>query len=243
MSPATRGFVLAQKLAALPEPAMREAVLVEQVRRLSATEAALMLDEIHRRGRDGGPPFNIALRSLTSALGRGLMDYSLVESLYVAAKEAELHALPQLFWTGVVQTEHQPPREPARELTLGHRKSLARSSDPDVLDRLLRHPEADVVRQLLANPRLTERDVVALAARRPTLPEVQREIFACHKWAARYAVKRALALNPHTTSEVGIRLLPFLRAPDLRFVVGSPTLSEALREAARRLLAVSSPSR
>ena len=59
-----------------------------------------------------------------------------------------------------------------RPLTLGERKSLARRPDRAMLDRLLHDPHPDVIRRLLRNPRLTEDDVVRLAARRPGRPEV-----------------------------------------------------------------------
>ena len=71
--------------------------------------------------------------------------------------------------------------------------------------------------------------------RRPTDPEVQREIFRSQRWIARYRVKRALVLNPYTPSDIAARLLAFLARPDLRLVAESPTLPPQLREAAEHL--------
>lgn len=113
---------------------------------------------------------------------------------------------------------------------------MARLQDRQVLDRLLHDPEVPVIRNLLLNPRLVERDVVQLAARRPTDPEVQRTIFAAPRWIRCYAVKRALVLNPYTPTELSIRLLGFLTLPDLKSLDQTPTLPLAVRAAARELV-------
>ena len=54
-----------------------------------------------------------------------------------------------------------------RPLTLGERKSLARRPDRDLIARVMRDPNPDVIRILLNNPGLTESDVVRVCARRP----------------------------------------------------------------------------
>ena len=92
--------------------------------------------------------------AIAAALNGDRVPYEHLAELYRAAKEQGYHTLSQLFFTG--STLDLPPapldRDEQRELTLGHRKSLARSMDRDVLLRLLRDPEAAVVRNLLENP-------------------------------------------------------------------------------------------
>jgi hypothetical protein len=100
----------------------------------------------------------------------------------------------------------------------------------------MRFPEPEVIRNLLENPKVTERDVVALAAKRPARPAVQREIFTSRRWIARYAVKRALILNPYTPTDVSLRMLSFLKRQDLRLIETSPSMPESLRVAAGQLL-------
>jgi hypothetical protein len=102
---------------------------------------------------------------------------------------------------------------------------------------LLADPAALVIRQLLQNPRLTEKDVLKIAARRPAVADVLREVFRAERWVRRYSVKRALCLNPYTPGEITARLLPLLRREDLKLVATDATLHERVRGDARRLAA------
>jgi hypothetical protein len=56
------------------------------------------------------------------------------------------------------------------------------------------------------------------------------------KWSSRYAVKRALVLNPYTPPHLGVRLLTTLQAVDLRAVGADANLPEPVREQALALL-------
>jgi hypothetical protein len=230
--------LLAQRLSALPALEMRQSALLRYLDERDADDIVPVLARIQHFGRKGGPPFDVALLAMASTLSRDMLPYSTLAELYRAAKDGGFPTLAQLFFSGGGHEE--PPPEPRdrdeqRMLTLGHRKTMARSNDRDVLDRLLRDPEVSVVPHLLENPRLVERDVVHLAARRPTEPEVQRVIFGSKRWIRRYAVKRTLVLNPYTPTELAIRLLGFLTSPDLRLVRQTPTLSAAVRQAAEQL--------
>lgn len=123
------------------------------------------------------------------------------------------------------------PKEP-----VGFRISLARRPIPKLLDRLLFDPDPRVVRTILGNPRLTEAEVVKLAASRRASPEALEVIAQDDRWIARYPVKVALANNPATPLRVVLGLLPYLLHQDLRAVAaGSPR--DAVRDQAMSLLA------
>jgi hypothetical protein len=229
---------LARKLAALPEAPMRARVLVEY---LSAAEdltgAARTLDALRSRGRHAGPPFDVAMMAVADVLSGEMLDYELQARLYRETSEAGLDELKLLFLSTQGQEERRrAPGEDDQDTTLGHRKWMARASRHEVLARLLRRPEPEVMPNLLRNPRLTERDVVGMAARRPADPAVLRCIFGAPRWIARYSVKRALVLNPYTPPELSMRLLSFLNSPDLRLVRGMTNLPAPVRQAAGRLL-------
>lgn len=228
---------LAKQLAALPAPEMRHHALLRYLAETPPEAAVVVLSRIQLLGRQGGPPFDVALLAMAGLLSHELLPYERIAELYRAAKEAGQDALGQLFFSGSSEAAPEPrQRDDQRELTLGHRKTLARLQDRQVLDRLLHDPEVPVVRNLLLNPRLVERDVVKLAARRPTDPEVQREIFASSRWIRCYAVKRALVLNPYSPTELSIRLLGFLTLTDLKSLGQTPTLPLAVRAAAKELI-------
>ncbi len=123
------------------------------------------------------------------------------------------------------------PSEP-----VGYRISLARKTAPRVIERCLRDPDARVVRTILGNPRLTEADVVKLAASRRATPEALEAIALDDRWIARYPVKVALANNPVTSPRVVRNLLPYLFRQDLEWLAtASP--SQDVREQASSLLA------
>jgi hypothetical protein len=116
-----------------------------------------------------------------------------------------------------------------RPLTLGERKSLARKPDRAMTERLLRDPHPDVIRQLLANPKVTEDDVLSLAARRPCRPDVLSEIARTPRWTHRPRVRMALVLNPDTPLEMAAPLVGLLIRQELRLVATSTTVAPALR--------------
>ncbi len=227
---------MARKLAALPEPAMRAHVLQEYLGGVDPAEAIHVLAEIQVRGRQGGPPFDVALVALATVLNRELLSYELLKDLYLEAKDAGLELLLELFFTGKEENTYNARDEAQRDYTLGHRKWLARDTNRDVLARLLQDPEPAVMPNLLRNPRITERDVVLLAARRPVDPKVLQHIFDSPRWIPRYAIKRALVLNPYSPTSISIRLLGLLTSRDQRLVQGISNLPRSVQHTAAKLL-------
>ncbi|MBK8173410.1 MAG: hypothetical protein IPK60_24175 [Sandaracinaceae bacterium] len=118
-----------------------------------------------------------------------------------------------------------------RPLSLGERKSLARTHNRDLIARVLRDPSADVMRILLGNPRITEDDVVRLCARRPQSGRVLMEVFRHTRWVTRYRVRTALVRNPYTPLEIALQLVPHLTSQDARMVAQSQDLDTTLRDA------------
>lgn len=138
------------------------------------------------------------------------------------------------------------PRVPdygsGRPLTLGERKALARRPTRKSLDKLLGDPHPVVIRTLLVNPKLTEDDVVRLAARRPGNAEVLAEI-ARSAWSHRVRVRMTLVLNPDSPVDLSIPMLALLVRTELRQVVEAAFLLPAVRAAAHELLARRPPVR
>lgn len=123
------------------------------------------------------------------------------------------------------------PKEP-----VGHRISLARRPIRRLLERLLFDPDARVIRTILGNPRLTEADVVALAASRRAAAEALEVIAQDSRWVTRYPVRLALANNPASPARLVVSLLPYLLRQDLRAVASSSPRQD-IRAHAEALLA------
>jgi hypothetical protein len=123
--------------------------------------------------------------------------------------------------------------------TLGLLKTRARTTrDADTLSRLALASHPHVVRNLLLNPRLTEPDVVRLAARRPARGEPLVEVWRS-RWSCRHLVRRALVFNPYLPPEVGVKLVPLLLRTDWEEIKEDGSLHPAVRAEARTLLLAS----
>jgi hypothetical protein len=235
---------LCQRVSALPEPTMRIVVVAEMLRDTPADEAVALVAELLAFGRDRGDLASaVTLAALAGALSDAqLVTYPVRRGIYEAAKEAGHDEVAQLLLAGARHPDEPPPPEPerplargGRPLTLGERKSLARGHRRELLVELCRDPDAQVIRVLLENRHITEADIVRVAARRPARGEILRAVFAS-PWLTRYAVKRALVLNPYTPGELAIRLLPTLKYKDLLEVSRDSSVAEATRAQAERLL-------
>ncbi len=146
-----------------------------------------------------------------------------------------LESPPPLLLADLARAEVVKAKD-GRPLSLGERKSLARNPGRMQLDRLLADPSPDVMRNLLASPRLTEIDVVRIAARRPAVPAVLAEVARSRRWVMRYRVRLTLVANPHLDPSLGIRLAPHLLSQDRRRLAADSSLHPRLREFLARLL-------
>jgi len=237
---------LAQRVTALPDLTMRQVALAEALIEVSDADAVALLAALLRASRETpGHPYTATLAALAGMLSDpDMLPYVTRESLYAAALAAERGDIARLLLEappGPNQPKPPGPERPiaprGRPLTLGERKSLARTRRRDLIQRLLVDPDAQVIRVLLGNPHVTENDVLVIASRRPARREVLRVVFES-TWLARYAVKRALVLNPYTPLDLATRLLPTLTHNDLRAMAHDPAASALLRDAAGLLLAL-----
>lgn len=214
------------RLDALRETAHKAVVLREGLESMAADAAVAWMRDLVR-----DPDAVVALARALDGLA-----YERRAQLYATAKDADALEIAALLFE--VPRPAPLPIEDRRTLTLGERKSLARGARREVLARLLADADVQVIEILLGNPRITERDVVAIAARRPVRGDVIRAVFGS-RWVTRYAVKLAIAHNPHAPLDVALRLVAGLAAADLRRVATDPNIAEALRQQARRLMSSS----
>lgn len=179
-------------------------------------------------------------RPFVEALG-----YDKARRLYGRARAAGEDDIAKLFLTAPVQHgvygggPNIDENEKLAYTSLGRRKALARGQDRMALDRLLfdRHPL--VMRILLRNPRVVERDAVKIAAMRPNSPAVIQEVYRSSRWITRYSVKKAIAFNPYSPVDIAVGLLPHLPHQDLREIVRSGVVDPQVKQAALRLIEAS----
>ncbi len=237
------------RLKAIREPDVRRRALALM---LSDGDPArwveVLADLLRRAATTDDADAQATVDCLAHAVADPALAYEARTALYGAAREAALPSVARLFLDASPPTvsddeiaaalePERPLRPRGRPLTLGERKSLARSARRDFLVPLLRDPHPDVVVLLLDNPRLIERDAVTIAAMRPAVPASLVHVAEHPRWSLRYRVKRALVFNPYTPAHVAVRLATTLRRADLLEIARDLQLPPVLRAHAAELLA------
>ncbi len=123
-----------------------------------------------------------------------------------------------------------------RELTLGERKSEARTRDRDFINRLLHDQNPSVIQILLQNPILTIKEIVKVASKRPTNPQVLWQVYRNLKWINHYSVKKSLINNPYCPTQISLSLIHFMLEHDLEDIADNEVLHPKVQESALELL-------
>ena len=229
--------VLFQRLARMEELEMRVALVAERLDSMPNEEAVSLLHEAHRGASLGAPD----AQAVFLAVGWALLDPRLRDrrpALGVAARRVELHHVadfvtPPEAESVVEDKRRMPDFGRGRPLTLGERKSLARTHDRSLIKRVVRDPHPDVIRILLDNPSLTEEDVVRICAARPNHQDVLQTVYRHRRWVVRYRPRNAILRNPDTPLDIGLLLAPLLRKGELKQAATSSELAPALRLSCR----------
>jgi hypothetical protein len=240
---------LRKVLLSLPDVTLRVGWLRAHLAEQHESDAAEQLCSLCEDGERADPDAREALLVVAMLLAAD-GDSPFVERLRQHAEERKLLSLLRLLrrspsdQPSSTRSRSEPPVPDygaGRELTVGERRSLARSQQRRVLEKLLRDPHPLVLRQLLANPRITEDDVVRLAARRPLHRAIIESLADSPRWLRRPRLRLTLLLNPGTPEAVSMPLLAVCTRCELLEVVHGVDAPLALRAGARELLERSPP--
>jgi hypothetical protein len=238
---------LRRVLLSLPDITLRVGWLRAHLGELRDADAAQVLSSLCEDGERADPDAREALLVVAMVLAAE-GDSAFVERLRQHAEVRRLLSLARLLRRGgdspLSGRRSEPPVPDygtGRELTVGERRTLARSNNRRVLEKLLRDPHPLVLRQLLGNPRLTEDDVVRLAARRPLHHTIASTLAESPRWLRRPRVRLTLLLNPGTPEAISMPLLAVCTRTELLEVVHGVDAPLALRGSAQELLERSPP--
>jgi hypothetical protein len=227
----------------LPEVALRVEWLRDYLESTPTDRAARELERMCEASERSDPHAREAVLALALMCAR-FGEETIVGRLRARAEEERLLCLGRLLRRAPPSSLSQAPANESvpdygagRELTLGERKSLARAPSRRAFDKLIADPHPLVLRQLLENPRLTEDDVVRIAARRPARPEVALSLARSPRWLRRPRVRMALLLNPGSPPSVVMPLLAACTRGELVEIVHSADSNKVLRATACELLA------
>jgi hypothetical protein len=123
-----------------------------------------------------------------------------------------------------------------RNLSRVEKLLLAPKADRSERTVLLQDNDAQVLYSLLKNPRITNEEVIRIA-RSPLLAAASADLIAkTATWASNSEVRSALVHNPRTPTPLALKLLPTLPEPDIRQIAKSSAVSQALKQAALRIV-------
>lgn len=142
-------------------------------------------------------------------------------------------------------TEDRPITEEERSslaaqvarLTVPGKVELATQGNREVRRILSRDASSMVARAVISSPKLSEDDVISYAASTLTHEDVLRFIADSRQWTANRQVVNALVQNPRTPAPAAIRFLKSYQTSELRILSQNRSLSAAVRQEAKRLLA------
>lgn len=232
----------------LGEHRLRVAYARSEMDRLQLGVLAEGLDDLCQQAETGDED----MRSTLGAFVPSLVDRNDVErvaSLRATAVGAKLLAAGRLLRASSFEgfgldKKRKPVGQVAQKsdgspMTLGERRALARRPTRKALDALMRDPHPLVIRLLLKNPRITEDDVLRMAAHRPANAAVASEIGVA--WSRSSRVRMALALNPFAPSAVAVPVLGLLNRAELGQVSRASDLPAVVRATAHDLFQLRPP--
>jgi hypothetical protein len=120
-------------------------------------------------------------------------------------------------------------------LSLGERLAAAKRCSAALIEVFLFDRDAKVFRTLLLNQRLREEDLLLLAESKKATAEKLQLLADDRKWSLRYAIRRALVMNPSTPRAAAALQLRFLSQRDLVIIHQHPSTSTYLRRCIERL--------
>jgi hypothetical protein len=157
--------------------------------------------------------------------------------------------LGHLFWRDLLETAgdlHASPvlrrdaekilRTRLSELSLGEKVTLARRASRGLVEGLLEGGEGPVLQALLGNPRLTEREVVRIAASPSSSAEALAAVATHPSWGIRRDVRLAVLANARTPVAAALRLVENIPAEDLGRVAADGSIPRIVRMGASRRL-------
>ncbi|MEJ2683432.1 MAG: hypothetical protein P8Z71_03425 [Candidatus Sulfobium sp.] len=128
-----------------------------------------------------------------------------------------------------------------QKLNVSARVQLALKGGREIRGILARDPNKEVVLGVLENGKITESEIELIAKNRSALEESLRRISKNREWMKKYSIVFALVTNPKTPAGIAVTFVSSLKKKDLSALEKNRNVSEAVRIAAKKLLAARRP--
>jgi len=123
-----------------------------------------------------------------------------------------------------------------RSLAVSEKLELAKVANREVRAILIRDDNEQVQKAVLDSPRITEKEIIAIAKSRKLGDSLLRKIATNLERLKNYEIRLALVNNPQTPLHISLKLVPTLRDGDLKHLAKNEEVSEELVVAAERVI-------
>jgi hypothetical protein len=218
------------------------AFVAENLKHLLEDEALAILDN---------PIVSVGILQMIAQTARLTAFYSVRLRLVAHRGTPQAHAIKlvhYLYWTDLIRLsiDVKVPAPVRRsidnllllkvdKLSLGEKIASAKRCSAALIKVFVKDPDPRVLASLMVNQRVREEDLLLVAGSDRASPDQLRLLAADHKWSYRYAIRKALAMNPRTPRSVAASQLRFLSRRDLRTIHRHPATSVYLRRCIERL--------
>mgnify|MGYP001153412448 CR=1 FL=1 len=233
-----------KKIASIKERRLRSFIVAEKILELEEQSLLSLLDDIVKFSFRGDVNTIGVLFSLVDVL-EGIFDKEISQKVM-----AKLNSVK----TSNITLKHliNPPpshrflKKGEIEITdvkmdyipLGVKRSLAKKMDILLLRRMVFEKDPIVIKHLLSNPLITEKDVLKISSIRPTTHGVIKTIYSSDKWINYYAVKEAIIKNPYTPFRIALVLLFYMQKQELESIKKDETLHPEIRYEANKMIII-----
>jgi len=122
------------------------------------------------------------------------------------------------------------------DMEISEKIQLAMTGDKEARCLIARTGNKLILSYLLQNPRITEQEILQLANTKDLPKEIIVLLLQKKSWMKKYPIRLAMVKNPKLPIHQAMKLLNTLRDSDLRKMVRSKDVSNALATCARRIL-------
>ncbi len=120
------------------------------------------------------------------------------------------------------------------KLTVGQKIKLAYVGNKEVREHLIRDSNRMVATAVVKSGRMTDPEVIKLAANRAVNEEVLRMVASNREWTRNYKVKVSLVNNPKCPVGTAMQFLSHLHPKDLKSVANNRNVSSVIFNAAKK---------
>ncbi len=236
-------------------PAILQALYFNPHARMSSINRAIELCARNNVRIAGIPAYDEVVKSIRedpAALDPEIADQAFASVLEAAAKaasaadaaaegEAAADGPLPAGATGDEKDERESTVIDFTKLKLYEKIRLATLGNEYCRQHLIRDPNRMVAMAAIRSPKITDSEIVRTAGHRGVCEDVIRYIANQREFVKMYQVKFNLVTNPKCPLALSLRMLPHLRAEDLKTLARSKNVPSALSNAARKLMQTRSP--